>query len=350
MNALLPLRSRRLAILALSVALVGALAALAPRFDLANVEAGSEFLLFCALGVALGRLTVGIEPAKAIQGEAKDAARMTEAVDQLVRSVAKLIQAHLKDSDAYSERLHGATSRLAQHPQTGPINDIVLALIEDNRAMRDRLENLRHELEESRRRALQLENDLVRSEEAGMRDPVTMIGNRRYFDAALAEELERAHRAGADFCLALADLDRFKLVNDRFGHLVGDRLLRLFAEILTRNVRNQDRVARFGGEEFAVILPGASLEEAVKMAERVRKDFWKPTGRSSPMANASEEITVSFGVTQMRPDETAAELLKRTDERLYDAKAKGRNCVVADSAPDDGRLDRTTRIQRVAIG
>ena len=104
-----------------------------------------------------------------------------------------------------------------------------------------------------------------------MRDPVTMIGNRRNFDAALAEELEKARRTGADFCIALADLDRFKLVNDRFGHLVGDGLLRLFAEILAKNVRSVDRVARFGGEEFAVMLPGAGLDDAVRVAERIRK-------------------------------------------------------------------------------
>ncbi len=109
-----------------------------------------------------------------------------------MRSIAKLIQTHLADSDAFSERLHGATSRLSQHPQAGPANEIVLALIEDNRAMREKLANLRSELEESRLRALQLQNDLERSEEAGMRDPVTMIGNRRNFDAALAEELEKA--------------------------------------------------------------------------------------------------------------------------------------------------------------
>ena len=113
---------------------------------------------------------------------------------------------------------------------------------------------------------------LERAEEAGLRDVVTLVGNRRYFDATFAEELERARKTGGDFCLALADLDRFKVVNDRSVILLGDRILRLFAEILVQNIRGQDRVARFGGEEFALMLPGASLEEATAAVERIRRN------------------------------------------------------------------------------
>ena len=213
-----------------------------------------------------------------------------------------------------------------------------------------RLANLRSELEESRLRALQLQNDLERSEEAGMRDPVTMIGNRRNFDAALAEELEKARRTGADFCLALADLDRFKLVNDRFGHLVGDGLLRLFAEILAKNVRSVDRVARFGGEEFAMMLPGAGLDDAVRVAERIRKVLESKQWTIEPNRERVGRITVSIGVAKLRPGETGPELLKRVDECLYDAKAKGRNCVVAESVEDVSRSDGAARVQRVANG
>ena len=215
--------------------------------------------------------------------------------------------------------------------------------------MRDRLANLRSELEESRLRALQLQNDLERSEEAGMRDPVTMIGNRRNFDATLAEELEKAGRTGADFCLALADLDRFKLVNDRFGHLVGDSLLRLFAEILAKNVRSVDRVARYGGEEFAVMLPGADLDDAVNVAERIRKVLESKQWTIAPNREPVGRITVSIGVAKLRPGETGPGLVKRADECLYDAKAKGRNCVVAESV-QGARPDGAARVRRVANG
>ena len=108
-------------------------------------------------------------------------------------------------------------------------------------------------------------------------------------------------------------------------------------------------MARYGGEEFAVILPGASLEEAVQTVERVRK-ILETNWTIEPNGERVGGITVSFGVTQMRPEETAAEILKRTDERLYDAKSQGRNCVVADTTPDNVRLDATTRIRRAKVG
>ena len=235
-----------------------------------------------------------------------------------------------------------------------------MALIEDNRQMRDKLSNVRDQLESSRLQVLQLRNNLERAEEAGMRDVVTLIGNRRYFDTTFAEELERARKTGDDFCLALADLDRFKLVNDRFGHLVGDRILRLFAEILVQNVRGQDRVARFGGEEFALMLPGASLEDATTAVERIRKVLEAKQWTFGPTGERVGTITASFGLAQLRASETGSDLIKRVDDRLYDAKAKGRNCVVADTsesaptararaAPETGRERLTICAIRMAF-
>ena len=195
-----------------------------------------------------------------------------------------------------------------------------MALIDDNRQMRDKLSDLRNQLEESRLQVLRLQSTLERSEEEGMRDVVTAIGNRRFFETAFAEELERARKTGEDFCLALGDLDRFKLVNDRFGHLVGDRLLRLFAEILIQNVRGQDRVARFGGEEFAVMLPGAGLREAVEAVDRIRRVLESKQWTVEPSGERVGKMTVSFGVAKLQENETGDELLQRVDAYLYDAK------------------------------
>ena len=130
----------------------------------------------------------------------------------------------------------------------------------------------------------------------------------------------------------MADLDRFKLVNDRFGHLVGDRLLRLFAEILVQNVRGQDRVARFGGEEFAVMLPGANLDDAIEAAERIRKCLESKHWTLEPSGERVGKMTVSVGVAQLRPNETGIELVQRANSHLYEAKTQGRNRVVADDA------------------
>ncbi len=293
-----------------------------------------QLLLLGWAGVALGRMTVQAQPnmaqAKAPAPARRDADK-DEKVDRILRHVAKVLQAHVSDSESFSERLDGANQRLSRHESVGPIRDIVLALIEDNREMRGKLDGVRNQLEDSRLQVVQLQNNLERAEEAGLRDVVTGIANRRFFDACFAEEVEKARKVGDHFCLALADIDKFKQVNDRFGHLVGDRLLRLFANILVKNVRAQDKVARFGGEEFALIFPGARLSEAMIALERIRGNLEAKQWTIEPSGERISKVTASFGVARLRADESPTDLLRRVDQRLYDAKRQGRNRVVCDA-------------------
>jgi len=311
-----------------------------------------ELLLLGWIGVALGRLTIGPE-SNAAQGQStrRDTGAKEEKLDRVLRHIAKVLQAHLTDSESFSERLDGANERLKRQEAVGPIKDIVLALIEDNRDMRDRLYNVRSQLEESRLQVMHLQTNLERAEEAGLRDVVTAIGNRRFFDACFPDEVEKARRVGDTICLALADIDRFKHVNDRFGHLVGDRLLRLFANILVQNVRGQDKVARFGGEEFALIFPGARLTDAVTAVERIRGVLESKQWSIEPTGERVGKVTASFGVARLRANESATDLLERADQRLYEAKVKGRNCVVADGETDEGSPSRgPSRSRRAAAG
>ncbi len=307
-----------------------------------------QLLLFGWLGVALGRFTVGAQPSPDPRGgltaERRETAVKEEKVERILRHIAKVLQMHLTDSESFSNRLDGANERLSQQQGIGPVKDIVMALIDDNRILRDKLCNGRDQLEESRLQVMHLQTNLERAEEAGLRDVVTAIGNRRFFDTCFAEEVEKARRAGDSFCLALADIDRFKHVNDRFGHLVGDRLLRLFASILVQNVRGQDKVARFGGEEFALMFPGARLEEAVNAVERIRRVLESKQWTVEPSGERVGKVTASFGVARLSASESATDLLRRVDQLLYAAKIQGRNRVVAggenDGAPSSTRPSR----------
>ena len=254
----------------------------------------------------------------------------------------------MTDSDSFSEQLDGHNQRLSRHKSVGPIKEIVLALIEDNRDMRDRLDNVRNQLEESRLQVVHLRTNLERAEEAGLRDVVTAIGNRRFFDASFMEEVEKARRLGDHMCLALADIDKFKHVNDRFGHMVGDRLLRLFANILVQNVRGQDKVARFGGEEFALIFPGARLGEAVTAVEQIEW-FSSPSNGRLNRGQRMSKVTASFGVAKLRADKSPNDLLRRVDERLYEAKVQEGDRVVADD-PNDETSQSSPRDRRAATG
>lgn len=157
-------------------------------------------------------------------------------------------------------------------------------------------------------------------------DPVTGLANRRGGEEALAREVARARRTGAPLSLVLLDIDRFKNINDKAGHAVGDRVLRGISDILSASQRGSDLAMRWGGEEFLVLLPDVGLAGARIFAERVRENV---QNLNVPDAG---RITVSAGVAELMADEDSTVALARADANLYRAKAAGRNRVEVDQA------------------
>ncbi len=155
-------------------------------------------------------------------------------------------------------------------------------------------------------------------------DQLTGIGNRRRLEQALKEEISRAQRSGAKLSALMADLDHFKRVNDTYGHDAGDKVLEKFGEILRENTRPTDGLGRYGGEEFVVLMPDTTREQAVISAERLRTLL-----ASTLIAPLAEPITVSIGAVEFVPGESGDGFLHRVDDALYKAKRSGRNCVVA---------------------
>ena len=162
-------------------------------------------------------------------------------------------------------------------------------------------------------------------------DGLTGLANRRQADEALASELARTERLGGPVGLILADVDDFKAVNDRFGHPTGDVVLRDLADTLRENVREIDTAARWGGEEFAVILPGTDLEGAAQVAERIRAALAEREILS--VDGASLHVTASFGVATSGPTTTVQQLVEAADESLYRAKRAGKDRVYAGTDP-----------------
>lgn len=205
-----------------------------------------------------------------------------------------------------------------------------------------------HDLEEMARvsdAAMRLSADLTRSQREliainrrlaereaeihslSVTDQLTGLGNRRQLDQTLANAINGARRHGRAFCVVMVDLDHFKAVNDAFGHAIGDALLQSLGAVLENGVRNTDTVCRFGGEEFAIVMPDIEIDSACACSERIRAHV----ERISANADAPR-VTATFGVAQWEQGDTAESLLQRADKYLYQGKEEGRNRVICGPA------------------
>ncbi len=177
-----------------------------------------------------------------------------------------------------------------------------------------------------------LRNNLDHSLELAVTDQLTGLHNRRYMTGQLGALVNRAARGGDPVSALMIDIDHFKKINDGFGHDIGDEVLREFAVRLASNVRAIDLPCRYGGEEFVVIMPGTRLEDAEKIAERIRRHVAGSPFRVSGGAE-SLTVTISIGVAAtVGEGDNAEALLKRADEAMYMAKSTGRNAVMVKAA------------------
>ncbi len=231
---------------------------------------------------------------------------------------AKALQASLR-------HLTWQTQRIAQ----GDLNHNVHFLGEFSTAFNQLVDALRakHRLEEELieyQKSLQQINVML--EMKATTDSLTGLRNRQHLDRQLILEISRAERYQTPMAFIIFDIDHFKVINDRFGHLAGDEVLKTLGKIVARTIRNLDVLARWGGEEFVVLLPGSTLEPALRTAEKLRGLI-----ESHPFA-IKTKVTCSFGVSQYRAGDTPEKITARADDALYAAKAAGRNAVRAESA------------------
>jgi len=184
----------------------------------------------------------------------------------------------------------------------------------DMQSKLDEMESLaelaQHAIEEQRKKA--------------MHDALTGLPNREAYQERVEQEIHRIERYGGSLSLIVCDIDLFKRINDSYGHLAGDKVLKIISKSLQRNLRDSDFIARFGGEEFVVLMPETSTKEAKLVAEKLRKKV-----ESSPFNFKKEpvQITVSFGISEFAKGETIEEVFSRADKALYKAKDNGRNQV-----------------------
>lgn len=172
-------------------------------------------------------------------------------------------------------------------------------------------------------RIAELEKALAEAREAAFTDPLTGALNRRGFDKAAKREMSRSQRNASRFALAYIDLDNFKQLNDSLGHEAGDNVLVHLVDLLHKSMRPTDVLCRFGGEEFVLMLPDTTLEDAAVVISRFLCEF-----SAQPVPGTDRVMTFSAGVVLQRGDESLNEIMQRADLATYAAKRTGKNCIV----------------------
>ncbi len=240
---------------------------------------------------------------------------------------------------AVRQEMRGLSERSAGAGDVGTLRDWIRSSLEaieahleaHRRADESREKELQAEVDRLRHTVTQLEGEVEEqrdrartAREQSLRDPLTGCFNRLAYEERVRAEEARWRRYGSPLSIIVVDVDRFKSINDRFGHRAGDKVLKAIARIADSQIREVDFFGRYGGEEFVVLLPETPLAAAVKVAEKIRRsvEAFRFHTRGKPVP-----VTVSCGVAQFRPGDTASSAFERADQALYRAKEAGRNRV-----------------------
>ncbi|WP_247872419.1 GGDEF domain-containing protein [Azospirillum sp. TSO35-2] len=231
------------------------------------------------------------------------------------------------ETERYGNALSGFRDELDQPLSLPELRAMIAAIAVETKEIVDRQTALQLQLQESSQQLAEMRVSLDSARREAMTDGLTGIANRKAFDLMLVEAMDEATRESLPLSLLMLDIDHFKAFNDTHGHLVGDHVLKLVARMLTECIKGRDTAVRYGGEEFAIILPRTSLENATKVAEQVRA-FVGGRQIVNKARNANYgTVALSIGVAQFHPGEPSTTLVRRADHALYSAKRGGRNRV-----------------------
>lgn len=231
-----------------------------------------------------------------------------------------------KDVDVYLEHIG---REFGDDPN---VKNIFKELIHATAGLKQSGEHISQKLEESTREINNLRKNLQAVTVEAQRDFLTGVFNRKTFEKLIDEQMMISQEQKSELCLLMIDVDHFKMFNDKFGHLLGDEVLKIVARTLTDTLKGRDVVARFGGEEFVVFLPDTPIEGALRVAEMIRSTIANKELKRRDTGEIYGTITVSIGVSRYRfGADTLPTLIKRADDALYSSKHNGRNRVTKEA-------------------
>jgi len=232
------------------------------------------------------------------------------------------------DSTTYSNKhFSEVLAELSPDMSREQVHDIIEELVVETRVVMSSGRELTEQLNSATTEMYELKKALDDSKRLAKTDTLTKLANRRSFDEVLAKMTKDADSTGIDICLIFCDLDLFKNINDKHGHLVGDQVLKVIANTLMKSVKGRDLVSRYGGEEFTITLLNTSLDNAKKLAEAIRIEIASKRIQRKDTREPLGQITMSFGIARYVPSEGVESFLQRADRALYMSKKNGRNMI-----------------------
>ncbi len=246
----------------------------------------------------------------------------------LVRSLIDKIESMHSGTSHFSGELEHFQTILSDHPNIETLSTLVADLLEETEKVNESNNTMKESLAKMGEKVESLKQGMATLNQVALTDPLTGIANRRAFDDTLNDILYQYENSPRHCCLLILDIDHFKIFNDTYGHSVGDKVLIYVASALTNAIKGDDFVARFGGEEFVILLPDTDYEGGLAVAEHVRKKIGEKKLATNHGKTNMGYVAISIGVALMNEKDNGLSIVERADKALYKAKNTGRNKVV----------------------
>lgn len=256
-------------------------------------------------------------------------AKIHSEMSELMGDLSQSLKQAGNQAQHFGGHLDGVVESVQHKTGIDDILDLLKSLLEETRSMRKSTQLLHEHLEAKSREIDLLQEELQKEKKRSSTDPLTGLANRQALIETLTQMSQTTDKPD-DLALIMVDIDHFKEINDRHGHLIGDRVIRFVAQVLKDNTKGRDLAARYGGEEFLVMLPDTGLRGAGALAEKIRTTVANAKLIRSDNKQPLGQITISIGVAGYHPGEDMLETINRADQSLYRAKQGGRNQTTID--------------------
>ncbi|MGE4350829.1 MAG: GGDEF domain-containing protein [Bdellovibrionales bacterium] len=264
-----------------------------------------------------------------LEAENKMLQTTSKSIAEEIDHVMDVLDTSNRESTEFNQTLNTFSGTLQSNVSLDQIKSAVARVANETRIMAEQNQRLQAQLAHSTQELTEMRFNFDEARKASLVDPLTGIGNRKFFAAELMRIIEECVESGSPLSLLMCDIDHFKKFNDTYGHLVGDEVLKLVAKTLVENLKGRDIIARYGGEEFVILLPQTTVQDAEKVANQLRNILATKQVRRRRTNEMLGVVTISLGATQYLPEEDSEAFIDRADSALYDAKQTGRNKVMS---------------------